>query len=85
MDDELPTPVRRPPDSKSPPIPAAPVVVGVQVLALAGLIVYAMTGLVLNEPLDARVLAALVAFGVGLRPSTIGDILRRMLGVETQK
>lgn len=84
--DEQPTPARpAPPTPKAPPIPAAPVVLGVQVLALVGLIVYAMTALVIHEPLDARVLAALVAFGLGLRPSTIGDILRRMLGVEAQK
>lgn len=84
--DEQPTPARpAPPTPRTPPIPAAPVVVGVQVLSLIGLIVYAMTGLVIHEPLDARVLAALVAFGVGLRPSTIGDILRRMLGVEQQR
>lgn len=78
--DEPSTPARRPP--KTPPIPAAPVVIVVQVLALLGLIVYAMTGLVLAAPLDTRVIAGLIAFGLGLRPGTIGDILRRMLGVE---
>lgn len=56
---------------------AAPVVLVVQVLALLGLIGYAVIGLLLEAALDTRVIVLLGAFGLGVRPATIGDIIRR--------
>lgn len=71
-------------DEGTPPVlskdpPAAPVVLVVQVIALVGLIGYAVLALMRDKSVDAKVVAALLAFGVGLRPSSIGRALRKVI------
>lgn len=56
---------------------AAPVVLAVQILSLGGLILYAVLALIRGVEVDAKVIGALVAFGVGLRPGSIPGIVRK--------
>jgi hypothetical protein len=51
----------------------------VQVVALLGLIGYSTLALWRGVPVDSTVVLALLAFGVGLRPASIGRVLRRVL------
>lgn len=64
---------------RKPDPPAAPVVLIVQVISLLGLIAYALLALWYERSVDTTVVAALLAFGVGLRPASIARVLRRVL------
>lgn len=64
---------------RRPDPPATPVVLVVQVIALLGLIAYSLLALWYERAVDTTVVAALLAFGVGLRPASIARVLRRVL------
>ena len=59
---------------------SAPVVLIVQMTALIGFIGLAALGQVSGNPVDRMVLLGLVAFGVGIRPESLGAILRKAVG-----
>lgn len=51
-------------------------VAALQVLSLLCFVGYAVLGMLRNVPLDRYVLLGILAFGVGLRPESLGQIIR---------
>ena len=69
------------------PVPPGPpeddpprVVLIVQVISLLSFSGYALAGLFTHTPLDRYVLLGLLVFGLGLRPETLGALLRGFTG-----
>lgn len=60
-----------------PPDPPPPKVVpAIQVLSLLSFVGYAILGMVREVPLDRYVLLGILAFGIGIRPEVLGQVLR---------
>lgn len=61
-----------PPNDHSPPRTVAVL----QVLSLLSFVGYAILGMLRNVPLDRYVLLGILTFGLGLRPESLGQVLR---------
>lgn len=73
--DTTSTPQPEPPSHHQPRAVAA-----LQVLALLCFVGYAVLGMIRNVPLDRYVLLGILTFGVGLRPESLGQVLRGFTG-----
>lgn len=63
--------------TQTPPDPPPPKIVpAIQILSLLSFVGYAVLGMLRSVPLDRYVLLGILAFGVGIRPEALGQVLR---------